>query len=553
MTATLLLLLCQAIPPTQAPPANGTARSGPTSAAEASPEPLPDLYTPSVGSAAYDVEHYRLDLTVLPDPIVLHGIATITATVSKGVGSIMLDLDGALTVSGVALLSPRADPPALPPKVQPTWRHTHDKLVVRVEGGNTTRRIAVAIWYHGVPNNADRDGLPIGLVSDGFSAVAYQEPDGAHLWFPCNDHPSDKATTELHVTTPPWCLGAAGGTFSGYRVLPGGWHRFSWASERTVATYLVPLAVGPFLAIARDASVPILDFVDPDSYDDALTTLEPVVEMLPVLTEWFGPYPFARYGHVLSGEVSGGMENQTMTVLSTWAARFPMEDLLVHELAHQWFGNWVTPSRWTDLWLNEGFASYAEVLWQEHLQGKSGMLRALRGHRRATLRASNRGDDAVGDPPVEDLFGDNVYGKGAMVLHILRRYVGDEAFFASLRDYLERHGGGNASTADLEAAVKRHSSLDISAFFDAWVRNGGLPAVALNRAGTERDPLIRIEQTGERVYPFRATVLAVLPSGPDTIQVLVEDAQTEIPLPEGWEDADLVLDPDREIARRKFQ
>ncbi|MFQ5749319.1 MAG: M1 family metallopeptidase, partial [Planctomycetota bacterium] len=399
---------------------------------------------------------------------------------------LVLDMNEALRVFKVVLDGRSA-----------SWTLEEGRLRVPLSGANEEgSRFRAEIFYGGPLAEVVSQGEPVGLLSDRTVLVAYDEPDGARNWFPCNDHPSDKATYDFFLTVPAGNLAVATGSLRGLTFL-GGLLTFHWGSAHRATTYGVGLAAGPFEPILRPAKVPVLDLALPGDRRRVEKNLASITEMIPFLARRFGPYPFERYGHVFTRRPVGGLENQTMTVLGRGGGIGGNPRVLVHELAHQWFGDWVSPLSWSDLWLNEGWASYCEWLWMEHKRGPGGGRPLLKAWRQSSLRLARSGSSwTLSRPNPENLFsGTLVYHKGGMVLHLLEEYLGTETFRTATRAYLQRHGEDNASSEDLEADFQESSGQDLHPFFQTWVRGNAVPEVRLrlHAAQSQGGWLARVE------------------------------------------------------------
>ena len=192
----------------------------------------------------------------------------------------------------------------------------------------------------------------------------------------------------------------------------------------------------------------------------------------------FGPYPFDAYGIAVVDEFEAALENQTLSIFGRGFVDSPQlfETVLVHELAHQWFGNSVTPGDWGDIWLNEGFATYAEWLWIEHTKGAPAMQATVQGERnQIALSSSLR---PPGNPPADDLFNASVYVRGGLVLHALRTEIGDDAFFATLLEYATKYRYSVVSTSDFVDTAEAVSGRELDDLFDVWLYGDGVPELA---------------------------------------------------------------------------
>ena len=432
-------------------------------------ETVGDPYFPNIGNTGYDVSHYDLNLrvdTTGADQLV--GVATIDFTATDDVDQISFDLRG-LQVNQARLGD-----------VEVESEQVGDKLRVRFpETLRNGSENTLTVEYDGNPQLVDsttRIGV-IGWFDLGTNSVAVGEPFGAQTWYPVNDHPTDKATYTFTLDVPGSLVGVANGVLTnddagdGRRVT-------SWEMTDPMASYLATVTVGDYLLIDSDPAeqVDVFDAVPPRLSDVFQGDFGLTDEMINVFSELFGPYPFDEYGvMVIDGNFSFALETQGRSIFS---ASFvdgdgSIERIVAHEVAHQWFGNHVSPATWQDIWLNEGFASYAEDLWIEF--GRDGDLGTLEN--RLITRAQVAQSPAPGDPGPAGLFDASVYRRGGLTLHALRLEVGDDAFFTMLRTWLERYGGGSATTSDFIALAEEIHGEDLSGFFNAWLSDAPLPAL----------------------------------------------------------------------------
>lgn len=226
--------------------------------------------------------------------------------------------------------------------------------------------------------------------------------------------------------------------------------------------------------VSSVAGVPVRNVLPNDLPTQSLATLEKHGEMITFFERAFGPYPFETYGIAVVDGFDAALENQTLSIFGRFIVEIPefFETVMVHELAHQWFGNSVTPADWADVWLNEGFATYAEWLWLEHTRGTEAMLATVRGeHDRIALS----GLPPPGTPPADDLFNASVYNWGGLVLHALRVEVGDDAFFDILRTYAASFRNANATTTDFIEVAESVSGHELSDLFNLWLYSETVP------------------------------------------------------------------------------
>jgi aminopeptidase N len=426
-----------------------------------------DPYFPKAGNGGYDVTHYGLDLTYDPDDRHLTGTAEITARATQDLSAFDLDLKG-LDVKGVTVEGDRA-----------RWNRTGQELTVRphddLDDGETFR---VVVRYAGTPETiTDPDGSEEGWLPTGDGALALGEPTGSMAWFPGSHHPSDKASYDIAVTVPKGLEAVSNGELTG-RSTHDGRTTFRWHTAEPMASYLATLAVGDYV-IERsdidDGELPVYTAVDPSEADDAREVLDELPEIMEWAEENFGPYPFASTGAIVarSDAADYALETQNRPVFPG----APETELLVHELAHQWYGNSVTPKSWRDMWLNEGFATYAEWLWDEDNGGDTAQetFDALYDH-------GEEDHEGLWDfPPAEPtsaarISDSPVYERGAMVLHKIRQTVGDDTFYDIIQGWAAAHRHGNADTDDFTAYVEKQApDEDFSGIWDEWLYGDGKP------------------------------------------------------------------------------
>ncbi|WP_225890914.1 M1 family metallopeptidase [Streptomyces dioscori] len=430
-----------------------------------------DPYFPKAGNGGYDVTHYGLTLDYEPKSRRLVGEAEIRARAEQDLSAFNLDL------KGMDVRSVEVD--GEPARFNRSGDH---ELTVRprrdLDGGDS---FVAVVRYEGVPEVVtDPDGSEEGWLPTEDGALGLGEPTGSMAWFPGNHHPSDKASYDIVVDVPEGLEAVSVGELR-KRTVKGGRAVFGWRVSEPVASYVVTVAVGEFeIRRSRAGRLPVYVAVDPDQAADSAEVLDRIPEVMEWAEDYFGPYPFSSTGAIVEREDDAGyaLETQNRPVFPG----APGVELLVHELVHQWYGNSVTPKSWRDMWLNEGFATYAEWLWNEDHGGDSAqdVFDALYDGDYFEKEAES---DAVWDfpparPPSAARISDSpVYERGAMVLHKVRQAVGDEVFFGILRGWAAERRHGNADTDDFTAYVEKTApDEDFSGIWDDWLYGKGRPA-----------------------------------------------------------------------------
>ena len=426
-----------------------------------------DSFYPWLGNSGYDVTHYNLMLDVDPDANTIDGITTVHAVSTGELETIYLDLSG-LNVSSVTVDGAAAE-----------FSRERAELIVQpatpVPAGTG---FTVEVIYSGTPERIADPGVPfvdIGWFNQNGVIFTANEPSGSMSWFPSNNHPTDKATFSISITVPEHLTAASTGLLVEETAVNG--HRtFTWQMNDPMATYLAAVYIGEFERHTQETreGLIIRDYI-PSSLtnEERQATLE-ALSVTPGAIEFFeellGPYPFDAYGTlVLPFSIGFAMENQT---LSLHGDRTLIPLIIAHELAHQWFGNAVSPGDWSEIWLNEGFAHYLAFLYLADYGGHD--IAALMANE---LRAA-RGASAVppGSVTVEQLFDfPSVYQRSTLTLHALHRHVGDETFFEILRQHYQRSAGGSATTPDFMAIVAQLAGPDAVALLASWLYSPEIP------------------------------------------------------------------------------
>nr|WP_296065529.1 M1 family metallopeptidase [uncultured Actinoplanes sp.] len=440
--------------------------AGPAASFQPGAEGAGDPYFPKYGNGGYDVAGYDLKLRYDPKSGELGGTATITATATQDLSRFDLDLAGLKTTK--VQVDGRAA----------TAQQDAAELVITpaagiVNGGKFT----VVIDYSGKPGQIGTKSLGEGgWLRTGDGAIALGQPESASTWYPVNDHPKDKATFALAMTVPDGVEVISNGV-PGPSESTGGWTTWRWTESSPMASYLSTVVIGQYrLTRSTHAGKPMVVAVGDSLPADgpAARSLARTGEIADFLATKFGPYPFDAYGGVALSDsrIGYALETQSRPVYGqAFFAGGQNEGVIAHELAHQWFGDSVALTAWRDIWLNEGFATYAEWLWDEHEGGPS----VAASFDTAYASFSWGQGEKAGDPGVQRLFGDVVYQRGGMTVYALRRTIGDAAFDQLLKRWTSDHRDGNATTEDLKALAEQLSGKDLDQFFTAWLYSPAKP------------------------------------------------------------------------------
>ncbi len=425
---------------------------------QASPEP----FFPNSGDSRYDVAHYAAHLTYMPASGRLRARNTIEATSLEPLTEFSLDFYG-LHVSRVTVNGKPAD-----------FSRARGKLLVAPTAPLMAGiPFVVAVRYHGHPGAVFEPDNLSGWLRTHDGAAAVGEAEGTPAWLPCNNALADKASFDFYVNVPASLKGVANGRLIGVSK-QGVRKTFHWREAKPMDAYLAVIDIGRGRLLRGEAAgVPTWTFVDPALAARWKPRLAEVPEILRFETKLLGPYPFDAAGSIVDRfGYEAALESQTRPIYDLPPLRF----VVVHELAHQWFGDSVGLRRWPDIWLNEGFATWVQWFYREHHGGPS-----AKQVFRLLMRKSNA-DSAIWNPPpgrpdrTAHLFASSIYIRGAMTLEALRIKVGTPTMLKILRDWAEEHRYGNAGTAEFIALAEEVSQRPLRSLFKRWLFRPGKPS-----------------------------------------------------------------------------
>lgn len=424
-----------------------------------------DPYFPLAGNGGYDVQHYDLRLAYDPKSRSLQATAILTLRTTQDLSSFNLDLYG-LTVVSVSVDGAAA-----------TFRQEGQEVVATPSTGLAAgRTVQVEVLYGGKPGPyTDPDGSIEGFVPTKDGAFVVGEPVGSMTWFPNNNTPADKATYRIAVTVPRQLEALATGVLVS-RTTERNTITWTWQQDQPVSTYLTTATIGNFKldTSTTPSGIPNYLAVDQSLGGSAWTAIRQTEH----ITEWgidqFGPYPFSATGGIVDDapEVGYALETATKPVYDSP----PSVSTVVHEIAHQWYGNSVTPRYWRDIWLNEGFASWSEWFYAEQHGGPTAA-QELRTQYNAIAADDPFWAEPVLDPGAAGIFGEQVYLRGAMTLQALRETIGEAAFTELLRRWASDYRYSAVETSDFIELAEQVGGQDLGGFFDAWLVKPERPAL----------------------------------------------------------------------------
>jgi len=504
------------------------------------------------GDSSIDVTYYKLNLTVTYSPEYLTGIVNINAKSNiDNLDSFFLDLAENLTVDSV-----------ISEGLNLGIKHSLDKLNIYLNKSyGWGESISLTIFYRGHPRSSGNRGFIFSSRNGKPAIWTLSEPYSSRDWWPCKDTPADKAdSADIWITCPGDLIAVSNGTLIDEKENVDGTTTYKWKSSYPIANYLISLAISDYevyrhyYRYSTTDSMLVIHYIYPDLIEILKPQLNKTVSMISLYSELFGEYPFLKekYGHAHFG--SGGMEHQTISSMGIFT-----DAVIAHELAHQWFGDKVTCRNWENIWLNEGFATYAEGLYWEFLWTMNDFNTWLSVNMINAKRAE--GSIYVRDiTSVSQIFnGARSYSKGGIVLHMLRGIVGDSTFFKILKSYLNDPALAYATavTEDFRRIAEEISGTDLDYFFDQWIYGENYPKYFLSWdygqiSEEEYEIKIDLEQS-INTYPHFFTMpvkIKISSAAVDTVVTLFNNAQKqEFVFSVSGEPMELIFDPDNIILK----
>lgn len=514
--------------------------------------------------AAYDVKAYDLDLKIDPEAQTIKGALTAHARIVSPLDWFVMDLDPPLVVDSVNLVNAAGKS-----QEQLRFERREGKLWIAFpKTKKAGEEVRVKISYGGKPRVAPRPpwvgGFAWSKTKSGqhWFTVTCQN-DGADIWFPVKDHPSDKAeTTDLHYTVPEPLVAVANGLLKSVVKNQDGTQTFNWHTSQPINNYSITLNVAPYKTIedkytsVAGGVVPVIFWILPEDYEKGFEVVKQTKLYLRFLEEYLGPFPFRaeKAGIVHTNHL--GMEHQTIIAYgSTFSPnQHGFDWLMLHELGHEWWANLVTARDWKDFWIHEGFQSFMDDLYVEKLRGPeahrgviANRMRQLRNKQPVAPRESRTTTQMYMAAPDYLTSDGDIYGKGAVILHTLRYLIGEQPFFRSLRRMaypdpnMEKVTDGRqvhfATTDDFLHIAEKESGADLDWFFEVYLRQPKLPKLITEKGANQ--VTLRWESPDGLPFPMpvdvqigQTTKRYELPQGKVTIPVV--DGQNVVVDPQGW-------------------
>ena len=473
------------------------------------------------GDSRFDVKYYKIDLKILHTTQTVAGSVTIKAEADTlNVNSIFLDLVNQLVVDSILCNGSTV-----------SFTRSSNKINIVLDNTyNTGEAFTLQVYYHGTPPSSGFGSFTFGSRSGGNPSIyTLSEPYGSKDWWPCKDTPADKAdSADVWFTVLNPIKAISNGTLQEVIDNGDGTSTYKWKVSYPIAQYLLSLAATDYVEYTNyynyssTDSMPVNHFIYPETFNNNLKNLlDKTPQMIEVFKQHFGEYPFIteKYGHAQFGW-GGGMEHQTCSSMGGFG-----EGIISHELAHQWYGDAITCKDWHNIWLNEGFATYAEGVWIEATQGKA-------AYNNYIANEMNSAKNAVGSVWVQDISSVNSifnyarsYAKGASILHMLRGIVGDSTFYDILRTYTYHPSVayGVAVTEDFQAIAENVSGIDLDYFFQQWIYGENYPRYNVNWSKN---------QLNDSIWNLQITINQLTNSNPTFFTMPVQIKVTRATLPD---------------------
>lgn len=515
---------------------------------------LPGIWVSAQSSALqdaeFDVQHYKFEVQLNDASDNIKGRATISLLTRKETRRLELDLVKAgaggkgMRVDQVILNGQRAD-----------FSHMLSKIFIEIPRSvNAGKNLELIVVYQGIPG----DGLIISKNKFGERTFfADNWPNRAHNWLPCNDSPADKASVEFLITAPTHYQVVANGMMIERTDLKNGNTVTHYREDVPLPTKVMVIGLARFSVqhIGETNCIPITSWVYAENREMGQAAYKPAKEALEFFIENVGPYPYKKLANVQSKTIFGGLENASAIFYfeNSVTGIDQNEALVVHEVAHQWFGNHATETNFSHLWLSEGFASYFTHLYIEKKYGADSLRRRMITDREAILRyyASGKRKPVVDNTSdYMELLNPNSYQKGSWILHMLRNTVGDSLFWTGIREYYAMYAGKNASSEDFRKVMEKVSGRNLASFFHQWLEQPGQPEISLRWSYENGRLLASIEQRQAERFEFPLEIGILTREGMLIKSVRVSSGKTDFSLPLSEKPLSVEPDPNARLLFR---
>jgi aminopeptidase N len=500
----------------------------------------------SVAASSQDIDvlHYQYSIEVNDNNDTVFGEAAIRFVQLSNTRTVTFDLAAVNKAGkGMKVLSVNS---GLKRSTANFFTHVGERLTIELPNARKGDTVNLLIVYKGLPD----DGLIISRNKYGDRTFfADNWPNRAHHWIPCNDQPSDKATFGFTVTAPAEYSVISNGVKINERSLPGDKKRTEWAEGVSLPSKVMVIGVAKFAVKTfadTPSGIPVSAWVYQQDSTNGVHDYAPAPGIVKFFSDYIAPFPYEKLANVQSKTIFGGMENASAIFYfeGSVTGKGGVEDLLAHEIAHQWFGDMASEKSFTHLWLSEGFATYLTDIYWQHKNGEKDFTERLLKEREEVIQFTRSNDHPVVDSlsPYMDLLNANSYQKGGWVLHMLRNELGDSTFHRIIQTHYQRYRGGNADTRDFEAVAEKVSGRDLKWFFDQWLYRPGIPKLEVTwRPGAKT---VKVRQTQKEVFRFPLEISFVSQDGKKLLQRLsVTNADEEFKISGNPTNKEVVLDP----------
>ena len=459
-----------------------------------------------------DVQEYKFTIGINDDSNEIAVAANIKLQILQKTDSIYLDLDKLDTSGkGMKLYACKVNQ-----KEVKNYKFLHDKIIFYHTQDWHHKTIEIEIQYKGIP----KDGLYISKNKYGKRTFFGDNwPNRAHYWLPVIDHPSDKAKVKFTILAPKHYKVVATGSLDGKDESK---NLSIWYFHSTIpiSTKVMVFAAADFKIKEfgdiqlSEKSIPISSWIYKESPDEGFDDYRCAVPVTKFYDSLIGPYSYEKLANVQSKTRFGGMENagNIFYYEASVDGKKGVENLVAHEIAHQWFGNSVSEQEWSDIWLSEGFATYLTDVYLEHKYGKQRLKERMEMERKKVIRFNKYNAKPIVYEEKNNLMrllNPNSYEKGAWVLHMLRRETGDKDFFKILRAFYKKYRNSNASTSDFINIVNKITQKDYHSFFKQWLKNAGVPKLKMAYHIDNNKLIINVTQLNDDIYKLKMPVKIV--------------------------------------------